>query len=708
MRPSGRTDHHIDQRFRAAVRFGAWLTIAYILVGVIWLITETFPQFFGSDTRMLSYILTGGTLATLVTIQFERVRRTRALGQQETRFRAMVQHATDLIAILDSDGVIQYQSPSAERVLGFTPAQLEGKSVLEFIHPDDALNVQGVMATALRHPGQKISGELRVRRHDGSWATIEATGASFLELPEIRGIVVNSRDVTQRRRAEEDLRQTELEFTRLVNSANDMIVVYDPLTSQIKFSNTKFCQVTGYTPDELSQLQLRSLIHPDDHPSTDARTAQRLRGAPLPWEMECRFVSKTGQVIPTAYSVTLVETEGRLSGAQLTARDITERKQSEREIHDQLDRLAALHAIDVAITGSLDVQRTVEIALDHILTQPDVDAVAVLKFDPANEALTIVASKGLPESAITRTPFPAFEGLAGSAVLDQRLISVSDLSRQGRYFGRAQHFAEAQFVGYHGVPLIAHGQVQGILEILQRAPVAPTPAWFEFVQTLGDRLAVAMNHAALFSGLQRSNQDLSDAHEALLEGWARALELRDDDTQGHSQRVTSMALELAQSFTIVGEDLIQFRRGALLHDIGKIGIPDRILLKPGPLTDTEWAVMRRHPVYAYELLRSIPFLRMALDIPHFHHEKWDGSGYPQGLSGDAIPLAARIFAVVDVWDALTSNRPYRSAWSHERAEAYLREQSGHHFDPRVVSTFLSLVADDVSTQLDAYESVLGG
>jgi putative nucleotidyltransferase with HDIG domain len=184
---------------------------------------------------------------------------------------------------------------------------------------------------------------------------------------------------------------------------------------------------------------------------------------------------------------------------------------------------------------------------------------------------------------------------------------------------------------------------------------------------------------------------LTLAYDATIEGWARALELRDGATEGHSQRVMTLTLDLASRIGMMDEELIHVRRGALLHDIGKMGIPDHILLKPGPLTQDEWKIMRKHPVYAYEMLRSINYLSLALDIPHFHHEKFDGSGYPTGMKGDRIPLAARVFCVVDVWDALTSDRPYRKAWSEENVIAYIKENAGSHFDPDIAAQFLSLL-----------------
>jgi len=193
------------------------------------------------------------------------------------------------------------------------------------------------------------------------------------------------------------------------------------------------------------------------------------------------------------------------------------------------------------------------------------------------------------------------------------------------------------------------------------------------------------------SKLQEANQQLLSAYEATIEGWSRAMDLRDKETEGHSQRVTELTVRLAQGLAMGEEEIVHLRRGALLHDMGKLGVPDSILLKPAPLTDEEWAIMHKHPQLAYDMLYSIEYLRPALDIPYCHHEKWDGTGYPRGLTGEEIPIAARLFAVVDVWDALTSDRPYRPAWSEEEALAYIRGQSDKHFDPQVVDLFFKVI-----------------
>jgi cyclic di-GMP phosphodiesterase len=199
------------------------------------------------------------------------------------------------------------------------------------------------------------------------------------------------------------------------------------------------------------------------------------------------------------------------------------------------------------------------------------------------------------------------------------------------------------------------------------------------------------------SNLEKANTELKTAYDATIEGWSRAMDLRDRETEGHSQRVTELTLQLAKAAGINREELIHIRRGSLLHDMGKLGIPDSILLKPDKLTEYEWEIMRKHPQLAYDMLYPIEYLRPALDIPYCHHEKWDGSGYPRKLNGQQIPLSARIFAIVDVWDALSSDRPYRRAMPKEDVLKYLRDQSDKHFDPQVVELFFRVI-DEIQTK----------
>jgi HD-GYP domain-containing protein (c-di-GMP phosphodiesterase class II) len=257
-------------------------------------------------------------------------------------------------------------------------------------------------------------------------------------------------------------------------------------------------------------------------------------------------------------------------------------------------------------------------------------------------------------------------------------------------FLRADIFKAEGFATYSAVPLIAKGEVKGILEVFQRSQGEQGLEWVEFLETLAGQVTIAIDNSQLFTNLQRSNLELSLAYDATIEGWSRALDMRDSETEGHTKRVTEMALSLARVMGMSESDLVHMRRGILLHDMGKMGIPDTILLKPDALSEEEWKVMHMHPQYAFEMLAPISYLRPALDIPGSHHEKWDGTGYPRGLKGEQIPLAARIFTVVDVYDALTSDRPYRKAWTSQKALQYIIEEKGKFFDPRVVDVFLSM------------------
>jgi putative nucleotidyltransferase with HDIG domain len=202
---------------------------------------------------------------------------------------------------------------------------------------------------------------------------------------------------------------------------------------------------------------------------------------------------------------------------------------------------------------------------------------------------------------------------------------------------------------------------------------------------------------AIYSCLQdHSFHELKAAYDSTLIGWTRALELKDKDTEGHSRRVTELSLEMAKALGLDKTQQANMYNGALLHDIGKMGVPDEILNKPGPLSKSEREIVEQHPVTAYEILKDIDYLRDSIDIPYYHHENWDGSGYPLGVQGYEIPIAARIFSIVDNWDALNSDRPYRKAWPRHKVIEYIRAEAGSKFDPELVDLFLSVILEDTS------------
>jgi len=360
----------------------------------------------------------------------------------------------------------------------------------------------------------------------------------------------------------------------------------------------------------------------------------------------------------------------------------------------RLKRLQALREIDQAISGSLDLRITLNVLVDRLIKSLEVDAVAILLYDSALQTLEYVTGSGFISNTFSHTELRIGEGQAGRAALERQIIHIPDLNLDTVKFEQARLIHQEEFVAYFGVPLITKGELVGVLEVFHRSPLDPLPEWIDFLKTLAGQAAIAIDRLNLFNGLERSNMELIRAYNEVIEGWSRALELRDHKTEGHSRRVEELTLAIARKMGIEKEKLAHIRQGVLLHDIGKIGIPDSILNKPGKLTEEEWEMMRKHPIYAYEMLSPINHLRPALDIPRYHHERWDGSGYPEGFKGEEIPLAARIFAVVDVWDALRSDRPYHKAWSDEKALEHIKEESGKHFDPQVVEVFLEIVGGD--------------
>jgi HD-GYP domain-containing protein (c-di-GMP phosphodiesterase class II) len=317
-------------------------------------------------------------------------------------------------------------------------------------------------------------------------------------------------------------------------------------------------------------------------------------------------------------------------------------------------------------------------------------AVGILADD--GESFRHFVTGGIDAATAARIGVPApNDGLLGRIRCEGVPLRLCNPSAAPGVLGFSDHHPHIN--SFLGTAVRSSNRVHGVMYLAEKIGSSGFDEGDEqVVVTLAAQLAVACENVRLIEALLQANRELAQSYDETLEGWVCALDLRDKETEGHAQRVTRATLQLAQAMAWPEGDLVNVRRGALLHDIGKIGIPDGILLKPGPLTDEEWKIMRRHPSYAQQMLAPIAYLKGALDIPYCHHEKWDGTGYPRGLKEEEIPLAARLFAVVDVWDALSFDRPYRRAWPAEKVRAYLAEQAGRHFDPEVVPVFLELNA----------------
>lgn len=356
----------------------------------------------------------------------------------------------------------------------------------------------------------------------------------------------------------------------------------------------------------------------------------------------------------------------------------------------RVQQLQAVHEIDNAIRTSLNLDVLLNVLLRHVLSLLQADAAGVLLYNEEKQMLESVLALGL-DINLYRTSLKLGEGLAGRVALKQQALYVPDL--KSARVGSVHPILEQGFQSYAASPLVAKSRLLGVIEVFFRNRFFFDAELKRVFEMLAQQAAIAVESIRTFQELQQAHANLILAYDETIEGWSRALDLRDRETEGHTQRVTELTVRLAQAMGLPPEQIVHIRRGALLHDIGKMGVPDAILFKEGSLTEEEWAIMRRHPQFAYEMLSEIDYLQPALDIPYCHHERWDGSGYPRGLKGEEIPLAARLFAVADVYDALTSDRPYRKAWSKEEALEYIRQQAGRQFDPQVAELFIKMMQE---------------
>lgn len=379
----------------------------------------------------------------------------------------------------------------------------------------------------------------------------------------------------------------------------------------------------------------------------------------------------------------------------------------ERGVNDQFrDRriqLKALMGVGNMINSSLGRQRVLEEVMDSLITLMHAER-GFLMIRQENGELKPEIARGISHINLVETEFE-FSRTIVSRVVDSCEPVLTTNAQEDPRFENQVSIAAYQLRSIICAPLKSKGRLIGVIYVDNRARSGIfRESDLELVSAFANQAAVAIENADLFDHLQESNRqlekanrnlekvnrDLEKANEAILNSWVRALDMRDKETEGHTQRVTVLTERLARSMGVKGDVLINIRNGALLHDIGKMGIRDDILLKKGGLTPEERAIMQEHPIQAKRMLEDIEYLRPAIEIPYCHHEKWDGSGYPRGLKGMDIPFAARVFAVIDVWDALISDRPYRKGLPPEEVRQKIKADSGKHFDPNVVKAFLEL------------------
>jgi PAS domain S-box-containing protein/putative nucleotidyltransferase with HDIG domain len=607
------------------------------------------------------------------------------LEASELRYRRLFEAAQDGILILDAEtGAITDVNPFLIDMLGYSNEELVKKKLWEVGAFKDIKASKDAFEVLQKNTYIRYK-DLPLRAKDGRLIQVEFVSNVYLAGSE-KVIQCNIRDITARIQAETQMRSQ----ADLLESTNDAIIASDA-QYRLTVWNAAAESLYGWSSKEALGLNEIELIR-TEWPNVDAKKMRRTIAQTGHWRGEATQARKDGTRFPVEVSsITLRNSSGDITGYVSANHDITERKQAEERMQRQISHLTALNAIDRAIVSNFNLELSLSEILIHVTAELGVDAASILILNSNSQILEYGAARGFRTKAAMKAQVRMGESYAGRVALERQLVQIPNLREDPNNVLLTSFLAGEDFVCYYGMPLIAKGKVKGVLEAFHRTELEPDAELLNFLKTLARQAAIAIENAMLFEDLQRSNSELFSAYDATIEGWSSALDLRDKETEGHTQRVTEMTMHLARSFGLGDDELVQVRWGALLHDIGKMGVPDGILLKSGPLTNDERVIMRQHPIFAYKLLSPIGFLQRALDIPYCHHEKWDGSGYPRGLKGAQIPLVARIFAVVDVWDALTSNRSYRRAWTNEKAREYIRASSGTYFDPQVVDVFMKTV-----------------
>lgn len=605
------------------------------------------------------------------------------------------------IAILNTNCVVEFVNPAYEKVTGYSAHEVIGKNLTHSSFGSTLVEIfQGQIeksknGTSDPPQNNEIVQTSLEKRKDGVlyfeerkiYAVSNADG-------NISHFVVIRRDVTEIEQARKEL-EIQIRYSAAVRQAKTVEALAEMTVSFIE----------NQAKDHAGELHVGVSILGNGNTASGqnwygenpesfkkiSRSAKNSRFFTYEKEIEvgdelfCLFYLSAD--IDSAYDL---ERLSRLISNEFET--ILSRLVIQRRATEQIRTLSFLKMISRTINSRMDFDEVMKPLLVQTKATLNGDAVALYLFEKNQNAFVAKVTEGFKTDLIRGAVVSFGQVYLGLAAQKQKIIITSNFDDLDPDSEFAKLIAQEGFLSQYCVPIVIGGKSFGVLELFQRKPFSPTPEWLNLLDAIALQMGLALDYNNLYGELQNTYLDLADSYEATLEGWSSAMDVRDHETEGHSKRVAELASALARKMGLSNDEVENIRRGALLHDIGKLGVPDSILLKNGPLTEDEWNVMKRHPQLAYRFLAKVPYLEKSLDIPRFHHERWDGNGYPSGLSGTRIPLAARLFSVVDVYDALTSERPYRHAWSKAKATQYLREQAGIQFDPEIVDGFLQMLS----------------
>ncbi len=656
------------------------LLIGVRIIGALSLSFRCDRRFSAEERAFLS------TVADQCAPALDRSRLYRALQREQDWYRTVTQNSSDVVTILDTQGVITYESGSIARVLGYSPAELLGRNAFDLIHPDDRSPTREAFAS-VRPEGDAHAATYRCQHRAGHWVWLESLGVDLREHPHVRGILINSRDVTTREEARmaqeqtrEALEQSERNFRRLAENSNDLIRQY-AVDGRVEYSSPSAKDMLGYDSEALLCPDPLHLVHPDDHPAL--RAAFQIRFTPAferqKYEYRLRHRDGSYRWVETTFKALRDGQTQAIHGFVGTTRGIEQRKHVELLLRAQLERYQHLRKFTVSLE-QLDtpVELATE-ALHQCLNLSEYRDGAAYEFTGGAVHLLAQAGEAGQERAVLPATLPA---LAEPVLQALRRGEAYFLGDATPVCDPPEALPRRRWASLGLLPITRQGELVALLCFGTDDALISAAETRQLLQNMGERLSHALER-------QHHLTQLNTSREETLRALGLALEYRDYETKGHTDRVVHLTEALGSAMGFSGADLDALRWGAFLHDTGKVAIPDAILLKPGKLTPEEWYVIKRHPTIGFDMLQHIPSLPpTTLEIVLYHQERWNGSGYPQGLDGASIPLAARVFAVVDVYDALTSERPYKRAWTQAEAVGQLRKEAGVLLDPRVVDAFI--------------------
>jgi PAS domain S-box-containing protein/putative nucleotidyltransferase with HDIG domain len=629
----------------------------------------------------------------------EKSRLFETLEQREAYFRALIENSAEGTSILDAQGIIRYVASSEERLTGYAPEEIIGQSAFQHVHPSDMPEALKNFTESVSTPGVVRTVQYRLQRKDGEWRHFEITGHNMLDDLHLNGIVLNYRDITERKEVEHALQESQSRLEAIISTALNGIITSNS-EQQIVLFNPSAERIFGCLASEAIGQSLEKFIperyryNHKDHIRhySETNISNRHKGL-----LDTLYgLRANGEEFPMEAFISQSEVNGQ-KFFTVIFQDITERKRAEENLRRRAMELETIVSASSALRTAHNVTEMVPVLARQALRAVNGTYASIFLLDPETGEFvshgwySVDTPFAIPLSDEASLHHLPNVGITGRIVATGDIYVTEDIQKDPIVLildGERERLKDVH--GGISLPLRTQEKIIGIMHIWSLRPRIFTEIEIRLLIALAETASNAIHRATLFEQTLQHTDEITKAYDHTLAGWARALELRDEITEGHTRRVTELTLKLARAMNISEDEIVHIRRGALLHDIGKMGIPDSILHKPGPFTAQERFIMEQHTQYAYDMLSSISFLQSALDIPVCHHEHWDGNGYPRKLKGGQIPLSARIFTVVDVWDALTSDRPYRLAWTYEKTREYILERAGKQFDPFVVEVFFSL------------------